>query len=210
MADTPDYGKWIRDSIEANPRLSKAGLSRHLGHGLDRSRVLKMIDGRRRIQIDEIQAIADYMGVPPPKLALVTHSQESPVLPLIGIVQPGVWHEARAHRNHPIRSARRVPPSPDPRYPPGQQVCYEMGCDCPPANLLAGDGLIAVPTRTDKARPAPGTLLVMERMRDDLRQITLARSESGARDGIGLKPLFPGDGPSRPVAIVIAVFRATI
>ena len=66
MAKEIDYGKWIADAIDSNPRLSRSGLSRHLGHGNDRGRVIRMIAGDRKIKASEVAEIAAYLGVPPP------------------------------------------------------------------------------------------------------------------------------------------------
>lgn len=96
MADVPDYAKWIRDALDGDPNLSRAGLSRHLGHGSDRSRVVKMIDGTRRIQVDELGQIASYLGKPPPLMAMAGWTISG--IRRGGIIASTVWNEPRVAR----------------------------------------------------------------------------------------------------------------
>lgn len=210
MADTPDYGKWIEDALAANPRLSKAGLSRHLRHGLDRSRVLKMIDGRRRIQIDEIPDIAAYLGVPPPSLPISTGEPQAPVAPMLGRIAPGIWHESGIEKMQPRSSGRKVPAVIDTRYPASQQGYYEMGIDCPAAHILSGDCLITVPIHAGKGSRAVmgGDMVVAQRTRDGLHQLVLAQAVARAAGTIDLRPMIGGGAePGLPIAVVIGLYR---
>ena len=206
MSSTPDYGKWIRDALAANPKLSKAGLSRHLQHGLDRSRVLKMIDGRRRIQIDELPAIAAYLGVPPPSLPVAVSELAGIAVPRIGQIAPGVWMETDVNlETEP--SAVQVPSCLDPRYPPDRQGYYDLRIAIPEAGLLSGDCLLSVSIRDAKPRPFGGDLVVIIRERSGLKQFGLARAEPDGRTFKSLtKP--PSSGETiKPIAVVIGVYR---
>lgn len=203
MAGTPDYGKWIRDALAANPKLSKSGLSRHLRHGLDRSRVLKMISGARRIQIDEIADIAAYLGVDPPSLPIKTGSRSGPEVTHMGTIATGIWHEGEPS---PPKGARAVsiPARPDPRWPAEDQGCYEIAIDCPSAGFVAGDYAI---TYHGRHRHAEGDVVVVQRTRDGLYQLGLARVLGGGTKP-SLEPL-TGQPPEvgKPVALVIGLFR---
>lgn len=205
MADSPDYAKWIREALDADPNLSRAGLSRHLGHGGDRSRVIKMIDGSRRIQVDEIAQIASYLGVPPPGMKVTTETATIASIEFAGAIAAGFWHEPRAKRA--MKTPTAVPPRIDPRYPASQQIAYEMADDVPAANLLAGDCLVCMPFRSVRKEPLPADLIVVLRERSGLEQFGLARAEAMKHD-VSLKVLTgTGSDVGKPVAIVIGVFR---
>ena len=201
MADTPDYAKWIEAALAANPKLSKAGLSRHLGHGSDRSRVIKMLDGTRRIQIEEITAIASYLGVPPPGVAVDVKAGVAAIR-IAGIIAAGLWLEPKAP---PMTRPASVPPVLDPRYPVADQAAYEMACAHPDHAMLIGDYLIAIPPKAAGRPPHPGEIVVLARERAGLEQLALGKASErrGGREADALD----GGEPGRVVAIVIGVFR---
>lgn len=195
----PDYGKWIEDALRRNPTLSKAGLSRHLGHGADRARVIKLIEGRRKITAQEVREIASYLGVPPPGGA-----EFQARVPIVGAIDPGMWLERGVSR---VSDATMIPPRSDPRYPPETQVAYQMAVDRPSVGLLAGDFVLAVP-KTNLTGAAIGMQFVAYRERSTLRQFELAIVESN-RAGLVLRPASAtkSDDDLTPVALVIGVFR---
>ena len=202
---TPDYAKWIRDALADNPRLNKSGLSRHLRHGQDRSRVSKMLSGQRRIRIDEVADIASYLGVPPPTLTVGPSSRTGPETTYMGTIATGVWHEGRAK---PVNTRGiAVPARPDPRWPAEHQGCYEITGDIATLMIRAGDYVIAY----HGGRYAVGDVVVVERARGELTQLGLARVlETEQRTSAPTKlEALTGNQPEigRPVALVISVFR---
>lgn len=200
-----DYGKWIADCIDADPRLSRVGLSRHLGHGNDRARVLRMIDGSRRIQVDEIAKIAAYLGKPPPALKIETETATLASIPVAAAIAAGIWHDPKVKRA--MKTSVAIPPRTDPRYPATQQIAYEMADDVPAADLKAGDCLICMPYKAVRKEPQPADLIVVLRERAGLEQFGLARAEAMKND-VGLTVLTgTGSDVGKPVAIVIGVFR---
>lgn len=199
-----DYAKWVRDALDADPNLSRAGLSRHLGHGGDRSRVSRMLDGTRRIRADEIPEIAAYLGVPPPGMGADTPAPTRPV-PVDGTITGHQWSEKSGRKL--MRAAPAIPPRLDARYPQHQQVAFEMADDCERASLLGGDYVIGMSPRDLRREPQPGDLVVTRRERAGLEQFALARAVAqGARTDLTLLTSGSGD-PGKPVAIVIAIYR---
>lgn len=196
----PDYGKWIEDALKRNPNLSKAGLSRHLGHGADRARVIKLIEGRRKITAQEVREIAVYLGVPPPGGAEFTAR-----VPIVGVIDPDMWLERGVSR---IDDTTIIPPRTDPRYPPESQVAYKMAVDRPTVGLLAVDYVLAVP-KTTLAGAQIGAQFVGYRERATLRQFELG-IVGAARSGLVLMSAFNPkvEDSLTPVALVIGVFRA--
>jgi hypothetical protein len=209
MAHKPvDYAKWIRDALEANPQLSQAGLARALGHDTDRSRVTKIIQGVRRIQISEIPIIAAYLRVPPPNMPIQEiPTDDGPSLPCAGSIAVGIWSEAKMTRRAPTVA---VPARIDPRFPAADQIAYEMTDGATALGILPGDYLICMPFRLTRKQPQPGDLIVTTRRRDTLAQLTLVKAVSN-RGRIELQPALDGsnksDDTGTPQAVVIGVFR---
>ncbi len=201
-----DYGKWIRDALDADPNLSRAGLSRHLGHGGDRSRVVKMIDGSRRIQVDELGQIASYLNVPPPGMKVTAETAIVASIELAGSIASGVWHEPKARRA--MKTETPVPPRLDPRYPASQQIAYEVADDVPAAELKAGDCLVCMPFRSVRKEPLPSDLVVVLRERGGLEQFALARAD--AKRGRIILTTLTGSGGEigKAVALAIGLFRS--
>lgn len=195
----PDYGKWIEDALRRNPNLSKAGLSRHLGHGADRARVIKIVEGRRKITAQEVREISVYLGVPPPG-----ETEFAARVPVVGAIDPAMWLEKGVSR---VSDTTIIPSRTDPRYPPETQVAYQMAVDRPSVGLLAGDFVLAVP-KTTLAGAAIGMQFVAYRERSTLRQFELATVEAN-RSGLVLRSAATPrvDGDLTPVALVIGVFR---
>lgn len=194
---TVDYGKWIADALARNPNLSRAGLSRHLGHGSDRARVIKIIDGSRKITAQEVLEIAAYLGVPPPQQPGLTSR-----LPIKGAVDPGIWLEEGVMR---VGDAVQVPPRPD--LPAEDQGAYEMTVASPKFGLIKGDYLITIPKTTLTGLPDTA-VLVAARTRADLRQYVLAYVEP-RRNGLELRPAIDTDQTDElsPVALVVGMYR---
>lgn len=195
----PDYGKWIEDALRRNPTLSKAGLSRHLGHGADRARVIKLIEGRRKITAQEVREIAVYLGVPPPG-----ETEFAARVPIVGAIDPAMWLERGVSR---VSDTTIIPARTDPRYPPETQVAYQMAVDRPTVGLLAGDYVLAVP-RTNLTGAVIGAQFVGYRERATLRQFELG-IVGAARSGLVLMSAFNPkvEDSLTPVALVIGVFR---
>lgn len=195
----PDYGKWIEDALRRNPNLSKAGLSRHLGHGADRARVIKIVEGRRKITAQEVREISVYLGVPPPG-----ETEFAARVPIVGIIDPGIWFEKGVSR---VSDTTFVPPRIDPRYPIESQISYQMAVPSLKDALLAGDYVIAVP-KTTLAGAEIGKQFIALRERSTLRQFDLGITETN-RSGLVLRSASAtkSDDPLTPVALVIGVFR---
>ena len=182
------WGKWIEDAIAANPRLSKTGLSRHLQHGLDRSRVLKMISGYRNIFVDEIEDIAAYLDVPPPLI-----SGQRSVIPVIGVIGEG----------RPS-SVAVVPAAPDRRHSLETQRGYALAGPSAALNLIAGDVLITIPLG-ERPSITHGDMIVTEHPRSKTVRYGLACAEHYS-GGIRYASVI-GDAHGQAIARAIGVYR---
>lgn len=62
------YIEWIRANLDRSKGKTQIGLARHLG--LAHTQITMLMQGRRRLKVDEIPRIADYLGVEPPAVDL--------------------------------------------------------------------------------------------------------------------------------------------
>lgn len=186
------WGKWIEDAIAANPQLSKAGLSKHLNHKLDRSRVLKMISGYRSLYVEELEPIAAYLGVPPPLV-----SMQRSVVSVVGVIG-----------QDPELTTSIIPTVPahaDRRYPLDAQRGYALGEPCPALSLLAGDVLITIPM-DERPTITHGDIVVTEIRRGRSRRLGLSQAQHYSG---GMRyTLLIGDSGGEAIARSIGVYRS--
>lgn len=106
--------KWLADGL-ALPGKSQKGLAAHLG--VSHPVVSRMLSGKRRIQVDEIHKISEYLGVQPPP---ITPSPRQTVLTPMGAVRTvpvrfalalGVWRAPGST----VMNATDIPVVPDAR-----------------------------------------------------------------------------------------------
>lgn len=195
----PAYAKWLQSAFKAHPQKTMADLSRHLGHAHDRARVVKMVDGTRRIQIDELLEIASFFGISPPS-GIGPRGPAAPVsIPRAGIIATGMWFEAGSNA-HMTGADPYIPAVIDPRYPVRYQISYEIGFDVPERFYRAGDYLICFPVEHLSRGIEAGEPVVVIRDRGGLKQFGLTKAET-RRNRIEMAE----DGD--PNAIVIGVYR---
>ncbi len=75
---TDPYVEWIKSRLDRNPRLSRAGLARHLRR--HRSVVTKMLQGERSIKVSEMPLIEGYLGARTPQGRRAS-GERRPVMP---------------------------------------------------------------------------------------------------------------------------------
>lgn len=63
-AETQKYIEWIESSLK-NTGKTRKGLAEHLN--LAHPQITQLLKGRRRLKVDEVPRIAEYLGVAPPK-----------------------------------------------------------------------------------------------------------------------------------------------
>ena len=85
------YRKWISESLARSGK-TQAGLAKALG--LERSQVSKILAGTRKIQIEELITIGDYLGERPP-FPFNDKSGTAVKVPVMGVVMGNVWYEPR-------------------------------------------------------------------------------------------------------------------
>lgn len=63
-AETKKYIDWIKSNLDRKSGKTQLALAHHLG--LAHPQVTRLLKGERRLKIDEIPKIAEFLGVPPP------------------------------------------------------------------------------------------------------------------------------------------------
>jgi len=74
-AETERYIEWIRSELKRTGKTQSA-LAKHLN--IAHPQITQLLKGNRRLKVDEVPAIADFLGVPPPELARVPEGAEFP------------------------------------------------------------------------------------------------------------------------------------
>jgi transcriptional regulator with XRE-family HTH domain len=169
------FADWLRNAL-TRPGLSQRGLARHLG--LEPSQVSRMVQGKRRPQLDEIEKIAAYVGEYPPQL------QTRPVVPTTEIVVRGIimehaWHEGPAIQDLGPPTPDHIPGIPHPEYPIGVQYACEI-VD-PTRRSAERHYIIAVPMDHANRVPQAGDWLHVYKVRDTLRLDGVRRVVRGVR-----------------------------
>jgi SOS-response transcriptional repressor LexA len=63
-AETQRYIEWIESALKSTGK-TRIGLAKHLN--LAHPQITMLLQGKRRLKVDEVPKIADYLGVDPPK-----------------------------------------------------------------------------------------------------------------------------------------------
>src|SRR5690606_28173814 len=126
---------WIRDELVKRGK-SQAALARHMN--LDPSQVSKMLKGGRKISIDELSKIEQFLGATSPKRGGGSAPVPSPAVisalcvEVVGVVAGGVWREQGAPWGHVGEAV--VPVIPDARFAGRVQKAVRVeGADLPSA-----------------------------------------------------------------------------
>lgn len=126
--------KWLQDRLRElhQHRKSQRGLAQALG--LAPARVSEIIQGTRRLQVEELDRVATYLEWPRARVEayyaaggeLVANSLDAGQigsLMVVGVVQAGVWREALEWAPEDWRPA---PIAPDSRFPRQRQFGLEV------------------------------------------------------------------------------------
>jgi transcriptional regulator with XRE-family HTH domain len=181
---------WLREALKRTGK-SQAALARHLGFRHP-SQVTAILKGERRIQVDELQLIASFLGEDPPSLsrtAPTVHTRaESPAgAPVEGVAMEGMWREGPAKT-----LIKRVTAVMGSDYP--IEIQYALQIDDPERSPdIASEHVLCVPVAKIQRPLRKNDLLHCERTKIGLTQTVLRRVVSGAgktlrvaqRDGRG-------------------------
>ena len=177
-----DYSVWLSSELQQRSYDGKTqkGLATHMG--VHFTIVNKMALGKREIKASELEAIAAYLGCPVPGTVPIS-------LPIdcVGRIATGVWYEGKSMQSV---TTSRVAPVLDPNHPVAEQSAYEV-------DGIAGiSHVIAVESAPQKT----GNLLVVRRLREGLKSLTLARMTGGK-----LVSVYPNIGviEGKVIAVVI-------
>lgn len=169
------FAAWLRN-ILTRPGLSQRGLARHLG--LEPSQVSRMVQGKRRPQIDEIEKIAAYVGEYPPQLQSRSVVSTTEVV-VRGIVMEHAWQEVAVIQGRATAPApERVPGVLHPEYPIALQYAYEI-VD-PTVRAIGRQYIVAVPIEDVERAPQVNDWLHLHKISGTLRLDSIRRVVRGA------------------------------
>lgn len=175
MADEK-IAQWLSEQLERKG-VSQSALARALG--LHPTMINKVINGRRRLTVEEMTAAARFLEAPPPidtgssqdAAASTPQNAYRSKIPVLGTVAAGIWREVDDETFDPI------PIPPDPGLPP--DALYGLIVHGTSINRIAEEGDIVV--CLDHAKVgfdiSEGDLVVVERRRhqEGLREVTAKR-----------------------------------
>ena len=169
------YREWLKAGL-LRPGKSGVGLAKALG--IDPSAVSRMLQGKRKLQLHEVDKAAAYLGVEPPnrgslRIGAVAPSQnEVQIVALTKSAAGGVWREVGVSV---IFEAVAIPLVPEPRLAGLEQ--YATRIDGTDFNriLKPGDYAIFVPFDGIRTAPQDGDIVEVERKRGDVVETTVRR-----------------------------------
>lgn len=170
------YREWLRAALR-QPGKSGVGLAKALG--IDPSAVSRMLQGKRKLHLDELPKATAYLGVDPPNharassnLPVASTTNGVQVVPLTKSASGGVWREVGVPV---IFEAVAIPLVPEPRLAGLEQ--YATRIDGTDFNkiLTPGDYAIFVPFGDIRSAPQDGDIVEVERRRGDSVETTVRR-----------------------------------
>lgn len=146
--ETRRYIDWIVAALEATGK-TRVGLAKHLN--LAHPQITQLLKGRRRLKVDEVPKIADYLGVPPPTVDIDIPDMVE--VPLISMVSAGQLADN-------VHDLSELPTIPAINLPDGEWIA--MRVDGPSMNKISPpDSIIFVNTR-DKRLVSNGCYIIAD------------------------------------------------
>jgi transcriptional regulator with XRE-family HTH domain len=178
MSDESQYLKWLRNGL-SKPGKTQKGLARALG--IDPMGVSRLVNGKRKFQIGELQKISVYLQEPLPEIGrAVTLTVENSPLPrgvkVMGRIGVGIWQEDNADLGDVASFGDR-------RFPVEKQRSYTIDSNIPAFGLFRGAYLIAVPFKDYGHYATPTSLCIIERRQGGLKNFSIGRAGEKPESG---------------------------
>ncbi len=177
MTDESRYLLWLKKGL-SKPGKTQKGLARALG--IDPMGVSRLVNGKRKLQIGELQKISVYIGEHLPDLGrtiAATPADISRGVIVMGRIGPATWQEGSADLGE-------VPGFEDRRFPIEKQRSYIIDSSIPGYGISRGAYIIAVPFEDYAHYATPTSLCVIERTQGNLKNFTIARAGDKPAAGI--------------------------
>lgn len=203
--------EWIDAAIAANPRLSQAGLARHLNRSP--TMVWHMLRRDRDIKVDEVVQISAYLGVPPPpglfSAPIPGDGGQDPVqhttfnvvrvheVPIVGRVSMNEWITGTFE---PVRHAK-IPYIISELYAPEDQTGYEVDPRVSREWPQIQEYVVVVPSEKYRASGwRPGDYMIVEATIGPVKGWRIGRVDMA---GTRLIDVSGKDISEKPFAVVI-------
>lgn len=215
--ETKPYLAWLRAGLAKRGKTSK-GLAAVLG--VSEAGVSRMLNGKRRIQIDELRLIESYIEEPipgrepndrtGPDIAL-SSAHSVPLVRVTAVIAPSVWRETSVA----LAITERIPASPDPRLRAMKQYACKIEAD---PNRYA----VCVPFGEIRNKPMQNDVVHVHRVvngryEDTLRVVHIVggqiRLVAEGQKGKDATLLYPSTSKNEDIEIkglVVGYFNATI
>lgn len=166
MTNDTKYLKWLREGL-AKPGKTQKGLARALG--IDPMGVSRLVNGKRRFQIDELRIISSYLAEPLPSadVALTLQPKLGGVR-VMGRVGPGIWQEGDVDLGE-------IAGLIDKRFPISVQRGFVLDADAPAFNLARGALFLTVPLRDYSQYSSDSSLCIVTRKQGALTNYQIAQ-----------------------------------
>lgn len=204
-----DLIEWIECGLR-RPGKSRAGLAAALG--LPTPRVTEILGGRRRVQLEELPRIAEYLGISLMQLSTIAEMLVGSYgfVPVRGAVAAGVWREPALFDEITEHYRMTI----DPKWPSDAVFMVRVTGQSINRRAAAGDLALCLSCSAAPREIADGDWLVVERRRDQLVERTIKRAKQTPA-GVELwphsddpryqVPIRFGDHPGEEVSVVAFV-----
>jgi Helix-turn-helix len=192
------YIIWLRRGFDL-PGKSKSGLAKHLG--VAPSRISEIINGKRRLRLDELNSASSYFGLPKPSDDVLLSPQRIGGVTVTGRIEAGVWVDPTYTGNI---TGDQIAGLIDPRYPLSDQTARAIGTTAKDGTVKNGDHIIVVDLKTYRPNGLlPGDHFVFSENKNGLTRECLAKAVAKGNAVFG-QSIIP-DGNIEP----LSTFRAT-
>lgn len=164
---TQFYLDWIREGLKQSGK-TQSGLAAHLG--IAHPQITQLLKGKRKLKVDEIPKIAEYLESGPPTMSELTpYTGGLSVIPVVGKVEAGAFHEVdEFDQSEPVTLT--LPR--DEKFPNARQIAFDVSGDSmndlKPRPILSGDRAVCV-SYEDIAHQVvlrEGMVVIVQRTRD--------------------------------------------
>jgi SOS-response transcriptional repressor LexA len=172
-----DWQKWIKGALEFSGMKQNAlaaAIERELGVNFDKSKINKVVAGKRSLSTDESMAIFRITGFPLPLDGLPKkHLAAVEIAPVVGVVSAGYWFENDMELNQETEPGIPCVPG---KYVGLKQFAYRVqGQSMNADRIFDGDFVICVPYWEARSKLTGGDTVIVLRTRGQLKELSCKR-----------------------------------
>lgn len=175
MTDESRYLLWLKKGL-SKPGKTQKGLARALG--IDPMGVSRLVNGKRKLQIGELQKMSVYIGEQLPDFGRTIAATPAHISRgVMGRIGPAIWQDGPADLGE-------VPGFEDRRFPIEKQRSYIIDSSIPGYGISRGAYILAVPFAEYAHYATPTSLCVIERTQGSLKNFTIGQAGEKPAAGV--------------------------